>query len=162
MLVLSLNRNICLIIIKYVSNHFYSNLHYFSSLLLSIYNLNQIKLNSFKYQSYQFFLIPRFTESNEILYQKSYVKIVIIKLITKSTKIPLKLYHNPQKTFIIYFRTEMETREEEEPVSRIVLINRERINIFLNERETRIQDNQRGGGKKREPVAFFRSGSRIF
>lgn len=74
----------------------------------------------------------------------------------------MKLYHNPQKTFIIYFRTEMETREEKEPVSRTVLINRERINIFLNERETRIQDNQRGGRKKREPVAFFRPGSRIF
>lgn len=56
----------------------------------------------------------------------------------------------------------METQEEKEPVSRTVLINRERINIFLNERETRIQDNQRGGGKKREPVAFFRPGSRIF
>lgn len=56
----------------------------------------------------------------------------------------------------------METREEKEPVSRTVLINRERINIFLNERERRIQDNQRGGRKKRGPVAFFRPGSRIF
>lgn len=38
----------------------------------------------------------------------------------------------------------METREEEEEEPRILSINRERINIFLNERETRIQDNQKG------------------
>lgn len=37
----------------------------------------------------------------------------------------------------------METREEEEE-PRILSINHERINIFLNERETRIQDNQKG------------------
>lgn len=43
----------------------------------------------------------------------------------------------------------METREEEEE-PRILPINRERINIFLNERETRIQDNQKGREGKRK------------
>lgn len=43
----------------------------------------------------------------------------------------------------------METREEEEE-PRIFPINCERINIFLNERETRIQDNQKGREGKRK------------
>lgn len=44
----------------------------------------------------------------------------------------------------------METREEEEEEPRILSINCERINIFLNERETRIQDNQKGREGKRK------------